>query len=133
MRSTRILIAFCLIAGVSSAAEAQRCSTGSSHTSATAPPDEMAAANVDILFEGTKLTREQRKKAIAIYSSAFTALLKLDYRTADYQTKFDGILAKRNDDLWSLAPTDSAKAKLETCFRKMNQPAPTKKTPGSLL
>jgi hypothetical protein len=87
----------------------------------------MAAANVDILFEGTKLTREQRKKAIAIYADAFTALLKLDYRAADYQSKFDGLLAKRNEGLWSLAPTDSAKARLETCFRKMNQPVPTKK------
>ena len=113
MRYSRLLIMLTLVVGVSSNGRAQRCSTGPSDGSAT--PERMAAANVDILFEGTKLTREQRNKAITIYADAFKALLKLDYRAADYQAKFDGLLAKRNEDSDG-RPTDSAKAQLEARF-----------------
>jgi hypothetical protein len=123
------LISVVIVFGLPCEVTAQRCGLQSSEHPGNAKPEQIARANVDVLFEGIALTEEETKRAVAIFTEAWNVLVRLDYRAPDYRERFTESLTERNRKLMALAKSIADTTRLATCFKKMGQPVPTR-APG---
>jgi hypothetical protein len=114
-----------LLFSVSPVLSAQQCGTGaSSETAGRASPETLARRNIDLLFEGIRLTADERKNAVRIFADAWNAMIKLGSSKPDDRQKFNERLLERNRQLLALVKSGADSAKLVGCFKKMGQPAP---------
>jgi hypothetical protein len=120
VRALSVMCLSALVLGNAGMVAAQTCG-GAMDVSASASTNDIAKAITKQFFEGIPLDATQEKKAIAIIADAWTAVLKLDYNAADYRTKRDTLIEKRNAALLAVLSNEADKARLAACLTKMQR------------